>query len=120
MVFWFASTDVQDSLVVGINSLPWVLALRLMSSPIHSANRIYVHQDVLGKFTSLLLGCGSGLDLTVTHGPPVNRAAVHKLHRHIEDALAMGAKLVYGGKLLNFKGMASSMSSQSSQIAPKT
>jgi succinate-semialdehyde dehydrogenase/glutarate-semialdehyde dehydrogenase len=40
---------------------------------------------------------GSGLDLTVTHGPLVNMAGVKKTKEHIEDAVSKGATLVAGG-----------------------
>lgn len=69
-----------------------------------------MHQDIIEKFTSLLLSrvekfrCGSGQDPTVTHGPVVNKAAVDKVHQHVEDALTKGGKLVYGGKPLNVNG----------------
>lgn len=69
-----------------------------------------MHPDIIEKFTSLLLSrvekfrCGSGQDPTVTHGPLVNKAAVDKVHQHVEDALTKGGKLVYGGKPLNVNG----------------
>lgn len=69
------------------------------------ANRLYVQRRIHNQFVSALLErmksfkVGSGLDPSVTHGPLVNRAAVEKVKSHIDDAVAKGAKLEFGGRV---------------------
>jgi len=67
------------------------------------ANRFLVqagiHDAFVEKFAAAvsLLHVGNGLDTGVEQGPLVNAAAVVKVERHIEAALAQGARLVCGG-----------------------
>jgi len=67
------------------------------------ANRFLVqagiHDAFVEKFAAVvsLLHVGNGLDTGVEQGPLVNAAAVVKVERHIEAALAQGARLVCGG-----------------------
>ena len=69
-------------------------------------NRIYVHrnilQDFLDTFTERItrLKAGSGFTEGVGIGPLVNQAAIDKVSRQVEDALAKGADLLAGGKRL--------------------
>lgn len=66
------------------------------------ANRLYVHEQVLEKFTERLVKkvqafkLGPGLDNDTTHGPLVNAAAVEKVASHVQDALQKGGKLMLG------------------------
>jgi succinate-semialdehyde dehydrogenase/glutarate-semialdehyde dehydrogenase len=68
------------------------------------ANRVLVQDGIYDKFADRLLGAasklvvGSGLREGVTVGPLINRAAVDKVRRHIDDALSNGAALMLGGK----------------------
>jgi succinate-semialdehyde dehydrogenase / glutarate-semialdehyde dehydrogenase len=68
------------------------------------ANRLYVHEKVhdefVAKFTAKVkeLKVGNGFDAGVTQGPLIKAAAVDKVVRHVEDALAKGAKVETGGK----------------------
>ncbi|QCK86784.1 NAD-dependent succinate-semialdehyde dehydrogenase [Phreatobacter aquaticus] len=68
------------------------------------ANRLYVHETVhdefVAKFTAKVreLKVGNGFDVGVTQGPLIKAAAVDKVVRHVEDALAKGAKVETGGK----------------------
>jgi succinate-semialdehyde dehydrogenase/glutarate-semialdehyde dehydrogenase len=68
------------------------------------ANRLYVHESVhdefVAKFTAKVreLKVGNGFDAGVTQGPLIKAAAVDKVVRHVEDALAKGAKVETGGK----------------------
>jgi succinate-semialdehyde dehydrogenase/glutarate-semialdehyde dehydrogenase len=70
------------------------------------ANRLLVQDGVYDAFAAKLaeavgkLKVGDGTAPGVTIGPLINRAAVAKVQEHIDDALAKGAKLVYGGKPL--------------------
>ncbi|WP_419205827.1 NAD-dependent succinate-semialdehyde dehydrogenase [Photobacterium leiognathi] len=65
-------------------------------------NRIYVHNNVYDAFMEKLaekvssLTVGNGLDNGVTIGPLINRTAVEKVEKHINDAMMKGANLVVG------------------------
>lgn len=69
-------------------------------------NRIYVHRRLLAPFLDTFarriasMQAGSGLQDGVTIGPLVNQAALDKVMRQVEDALAKGATLLAGGKRL--------------------
>lgn len=68
------------------------------------ANRVLVQDGIYERFADRLLAetsklvVGSGLREGVTIGPLINRAAVDKVRRHIDDALSNGASLMLGGK----------------------
>jgi succinate-semialdehyde dehydrogenase/glutarate-semialdehyde dehydrogenase len=74
------------------------------SNSVSSANRLYVQKDVAKVFTEKLvkavqaLKVGPGLDLATTQGPLVNKAAVEKVKKHVEDAVSKGAKIEVGGQ----------------------
>lgn len=64
------------------------------------ANRILVQASVYEAFAAKLsarvnaMTVGNGVQPGVSIGPMINRAAVDKINRHLEDALAKGAKIV--------------------------
>lgn len=66
------------------------------------ANRIYVQQDVAGKFTEILaarvskLKVGNGLEDGVDVGPLIDRKGFEKVLDHVDDAVAKGATLALG------------------------
>jgi succinate-semialdehyde dehydrogenase/glutarate-semialdehyde dehydrogenase len=68
------------------------------------ANRIYVQDGLHDAFTQAFaaraagLRVGNGAEDGVTLGPLINSEAVAKVERHIEDAVAGGAKLLTGGR----------------------
>jgi succinate-semialdehyde dehydrogenase/glutarate-semialdehyde dehydrogenase len=68
------------------------------------SNRILVQDGVYEVFADKLVKAvsqmkvGNGLDDGVTLGPLIDTNAVLKVEAHIEDALAKGAKLLFGGK----------------------
>jgi succinate-semialdehyde dehydrogenase/glutarate-semialdehyde dehydrogenase len=70
------------------------------------ANRIYVQDGVYDQFVEKfaakvkLLKVGNGFEDGVVQGPLIEDAAVQKVQRHVEDALAKGGKLLAGGKKL--------------------
>jgi succinate-semialdehyde dehydrogenase/glutarate-semialdehyde dehydrogenase len=70
------------------------------------ANRLYVQAGVYDAFAVKLaeavkkLKVGNGTEEGVTTGPLINKAGADKVKEHIEDALAKGAKVVLGGKML--------------------
>ncbi|XAH25887.1 NAD-dependent succinate-semialdehyde dehydrogenase [Xylophilus sp. GW821-FHT01B05] len=70
------------------------------------ANRIYVQDGVydafVEKFAAKVKGLkvGNGFDAGVVQGPLIEPAAVEKVQKHLEDALAKGGKIVAGGQKL--------------------
>ena len=68
------------------------------------ANRLFVQAGVYEEFSQRLveaveaLTVGSGLEPGVQQGPLIDTAAVDKVSRHIEQALAGGATLLSGGR----------------------
>ena len=67
------------------------------------ANRVLVQQAVYEEFALKLkalvakLKVGNGLDADTTLGPLINQAGKRKVLNHVNDALANGASLYYGG-----------------------
>ena len=68
------------------------------------ANRFYVQAGVYESFIEKLaakvatLKTGNGFESGVTVGPLIEEAAVAKVETHVADALALGARLIAGGK----------------------
>jgi succinate-semialdehyde dehydrogenase / glutarate-semialdehyde dehydrogenase len=68
------------------------------------ANRIYVQAGVydafLEKFAARVAGLktGNGFDGGVNVGPLIDEAALQKVETHVADAVALGAKVLVGGK----------------------
>jgi succinate-semialdehyde dehydrogenase / glutarate-semialdehyde dehydrogenase len=68
------------------------------------ANRIYVQDAIYDAFVEKFakkvmdLKVGNGLEVGVMQGPLITMEAVEKVESHIADAVAMGAKIVVGGK----------------------
>jgi succinate-semialdehyde dehydrogenase / glutarate-semialdehyde dehydrogenase len=69
-----------------------------------SPNRVYVHDAIADTFASKLtervaaLVVGPASDTHSQIGPMINGRAVEKIDRHVQDAVARGAKLLVGGK----------------------
>ncbi|MBA2962266.1 MULTISPECIES: NAD-dependent succinate-semialdehyde dehydrogenase [Ramlibacter] len=69
-------------------------------------NRVYVHEAVHDRFVELLaarvaaLHVGPATDPRSQIGPMINARAVDKIDRHVRDALARGARVVTGGRIL--------------------
>lgn len=67
-------------------------------------NRVYVHDAVHDAFVERLaqrvsaLHVGPATDDAAQIGPMINARAVDKIARHVEDAVARGARVVTGGK----------------------
>jgi succinate-semialdehyde dehydrogenase/glutarate-semialdehyde dehydrogenase len=70
------------------------------------ANRILVQRGIHDDFVARLctrvaaLVIGDGLEGVTQQGPLINPAAVEKVERHVQDAVAHGGKLLAGGKRL--------------------
>ena len=71
------------------------------------ANRIYVQDKVYDQFVEKFaakvkaLKVGNGFEDGVVQGPLIEDAAVQKVERHVQDAIAKGGKVVVGGKKMN-------------------
>lgn len=66
-------------------------------------NRIYVHRSIIEEFSQRLqeaaskLKVGNGMDEGVQIGPLVDQDGYEKSERHVQDAVAKGAKVLVGG-----------------------
>ncbi len=73
-------------------------------------NRVFVHTQVHDEFASKLsarvaaLKVGPASDPASQIGPMINDRAVEKIARHVQDAIAKGAKVLTGGKRLTELG----------------
>ncbi|SAK48205.1 succinate-semialdehyde dehydrogenase (NAD(P)(+)) [Caballeronia pedi] len=69
-------------------------------------NRVYVQTGVYERFSKLLsqrvaeLKVGPATDPSSQIGPMINFRAIDKIARHVDDAVAHGAKVLTGGKTL--------------------
>lgn len=73
-------------------------------------NRFYVQEGVYDAFVEKLAAkvktakVGNGFGEGVNQGPLIEEAALDKVQRHIDDAVAKGARVVTGGKRLRQLG----------------
>ena len=71
------------------------------------SNRIYVQEGVYEAFTQKFAAkvktakVGNGFEDGVNQGPLIEPAAVEKVERHVQDAIAKGARVLTGGKRLS-------------------
>ncbi len=74
------------------------------------ANRLYVQRGVYEQFVERLarrvaeLKVGPGTSAGVQIGPLIDQQGLDKVRRHVDDALARGARLLTGGKVLEQGG----------------
>ncbi len=70
------------------------------------SNRIYVQAGVYDSFVEKFAAkvkttkVGNGFDDGVSQGPLIEEAALAKVQRHVDDAVAKGARVMTGGKRL--------------------
>jgi succinate-semialdehyde dehydrogenase/glutarate-semialdehyde dehydrogenase len=70
------------------------------------SNRLYVQSGVYEEFVAKFAAkvktakVGNGFDEDVNQGPLIEEAALQKVERHVEDAVAKGGRLLVGGKRL--------------------
>ena len=70
------------------------------------SNRLYVQAGVYDEFVEKFAAkvktakVGNGFDDGVNQGPLIEEAALQKVERHVQDAVAKGARLLVGGKRL--------------------
>ncbi|WP_457094935.1 NAD-dependent succinate-semialdehyde dehydrogenase, partial [Microvirga sp. P5_D2] len=68
------------------------------------ANRILVQDGIYERFSQRLMAevaklkVGGGFEAGVTIGPLINKAAIEKVARHIDDAQSKGAQILAGGQ----------------------
>lgn len=66
-------------------------------------NRVYVHESIAEKFNTAFvkavseLKIGNGLEEETDIGPLIDQHAVQKVQQHVQDAVAKGGILAYGG-----------------------
>jgi succinate-semialdehyde dehydrogenase/glutarate-semialdehyde dehydrogenase len=76
-----------------------------------SPNRIFVQRSILQPFLETLqariekMQAGDGMTPGVSIGPLVNQAAIDKVERQVQDAVAKGATLHTGGSCLTADGL---------------
>ena len=70
------------------------------------SNRIYVQEGVYEEFVTKFAAkvktakVGNGFEDGVNQGPLIEEAAVAKVQRHVDDAVAKGGRILAGGKAL--------------------
>jgi succinate-semialdehyde dehydrogenase / glutarate-semialdehyde dehydrogenase len=70
------------------------------------SNRLYVQSGVYDEFVQKFAAkvktakVGNGFEDGVNQGPLIEEAALQKVQRHVDDAVAKGARVVAGGKRL--------------------
>ena len=70
------------------------------------SNRLYVQAGVYDEFVAKFAAkvktakVGNGFEEGVNQGPLIEEAALQKVERHVNDAVAKGARLLVGGKRL--------------------
>jgi len=69
-------------------------------------NRVFVHHSIAREFTEVLvermgrMKVGHGMSDGVSIGPLIDLAAIDKMQRHVDDAVAKGATCAVGGERL--------------------
>ena len=70
------------------------------------SNRLYVQEGVYDEFVEKFAAkvrtakVGNGFEEGVNQGPLIEEAALEKVQRHVDDAVAKGARVLAGGKRL--------------------
>ena len=73
-------------------------------------NRLYVHRSIVDRFVEVLVDrvekmkAGNGLEDGVSVGPLIDDAALAKMQRQVDDAVANGATVAAGGARLTGDG----------------
>ncbi|MCQ6274226.1 NAD-dependent succinate-semialdehyde dehydrogenase [Bacillus sp. V3B] len=74
------------------------------------ANRIYVHESIVGVFAEKYstavkeLKTGDGLEEGTQIGPLIDTRAIQKMEKHISDAVQKGGRIEIGGNKLSLNG----------------
>lgn len=96
----FKDADLERAAADGVKR-----SFRNMGQICNAVNRIYVEEDIaeeyVRRFVELTsqLTMGDGLaNPNVDLGPMIDEEGIRRVQRHVDDALAKGARLLYGGK----------------------
>ncbi|KAJ7075659.1 succinate-semialdehyde dehydrogenase [Mycena belliarum] len=95
----FDDANIDDAVAAAV-----ICKFRATGQTCVCANRIYVHSSVYAEFASRLaekmaaFKIGNGLDESTTHGPLIHARAMEKVQAHVDDAVALGAQVLVGGK----------------------
>jgi acyl-CoA reductase-like NAD-dependent aldehyde dehydrogenase len=96
----FKDADLERSVADGVKR-----SFRNMGQICNAVNRIYVEENIaeeyLQRFVELTgkLTMGDGLaNPDVDLGPMIDQEGIQRVERHVDDALAKGARLLCGGK----------------------
>jgi succinate-semialdehyde dehydrogenase/glutarate-semialdehyde dehydrogenase len=98
IVFQDADIDLASSI---ISMLKFANAGQICVTP----NRIYVHESILEKFSKKVIEhakavvIGHGRNSGATMGPIINRKSRDRIDAWVREAIADGAKVLYGGKV---------------------
>lgn len=75
------------------------------------ANRLFIHESKYDEFSKKLVEAlqkqvkiGYGLTDGITHGPVIHSKSMKKVRQHIDDAVAKGANILFGGAKLPLIG----------------
>jgi len=74
------------------------------------SNRLYVQEGVYDEFVTKFAAkvatakVGNGFEDGVNQGPLIEEAALEKVQRHVDDAVAKGGRVLVGGKRLSGTG----------------
>jgi len=96
----FKDADLERAVADGVRR-----SFRNMGQICNAVNRIYVQEEIAEEFVQRFveltgkLTMGDGLvNPNVDLGPMIDRKGIDRTQRHVDDALAKGAKLLCGGK----------------------
>jgi acyl-CoA reductase-like NAD-dependent aldehyde dehydrogenase len=96
----FKDADLDRAVADGVKR-----SFRNMGQICNAVNRIYVEEDIaeeyIRRFVDMTakLTMGDGLaNPNVDLGPMIDEEGVERVQHHVDDALAKGASLLYGGK----------------------
>ncbi|NIN65679.1 MAG: aldehyde dehydrogenase family protein, partial [Anaerolineae bacterium] len=95
----FKDADLERAVADGVKR-----SFRNMGQICNAVNRIYVEEEIAGEYIERFveltgrLTMGDGLaNPDVDLGPMIDQEGIERTQRHVEDALAKGAKLLCGG-----------------------
>jgi succinate-semialdehyde dehydrogenase/glutarate-semialdehyde dehydrogenase len=95
----FDDADLEAAVAGAISS-----KFRNMGQTCVCTNRFFVQDKIYDAFTEKFaaamkqLKVGNGLEVGVTQGPLINKAAIDKVKAHVADAASKGARILVGGK----------------------
>jgi succinate-semialdehyde dehydrogenase / glutarate-semialdehyde dehydrogenase len=99
----FKDADIKQAVSDGVKR-----SFRNMGQICNAINRIYVEEDIADEFLHFFvektktLTIGNGLlQPDIDLGPMIDLEGITRVQRHVDDAVAKGARLLCGGKVLD-------------------